>query len=307
MRVYHTDRFPIPLPEGHAFPIDKYRLLRERLEADPWCAARATFEVAPAARDDELAAVHDMDYVRAVRTGTLDALEQRRIGFPWSEAMVERSLRSCGATVAAARAALREGVALYLGGGTHHAARARGGGYCVFNDCAVAARVVQAESMRRRILIVDLDVHQGDGTAELFHGDREIFTFSIHGARNYPRVKVPSHLDVALPDGTDDRAYLEALDESLDRAFALADPAFVFYLAGADPFVHDRFGRLALTAPGLAARDRRVFATCREHGVPLVVTMAGGYGRNVEDTVAIQFETVRQALDLDPSLHLTAR
>lgn len=306
MRVYSTDRFPIPLPDGHAFPIDKYRLLRERIEGDPWCAARAAFDVAPQATDEELARVHDMAYVRAVREGTLDPLEQRRIGFPWSEAMVERSLRSCGATVAAARTALHEGVAIYLGGGTHHAARARGGGYCVFNDCAVAARVVQAESIRRRILIVDLDVHQGDGTAELFDGDPEVFTFSIHGARNYPRIKVPSHLDVALPDGTDDRAYLEALDAHLERAFELADPAFVFYLAGADPFLHDRFGRLALTARGLAARDRRVFATCRERGVPLVVTMAGGYGRNVADTVAIQFETVRQALALDPSLHLTA-
>jgi acetoin utilization deacetylase AcuC-like enzyme len=292
MRVFHTDRFPIPLPDGHAFPIDKYRLLRERIEVDAWCTSRAELEVAPAATDEELGRVHDMDYVRAVRAGTLDPLEQRRIGFPWSEAMVERSLRSCGATVAAARAALREGIAIYLGGGTHHAARARGGGYCVFNDCAVAARVVQAESMRRRILIVDLDVHQGDGTAELFQGDPEVFTFSVHGARNYPRIKVPSHLDV--------------LDETLERAFALAEPAFVFYLAGADPFLHDRFGRLGLTATGLAARDRRVFATCRERGVPLVVTMAGGYGRNVEDTVAIQFETVRQALALDPSLHLTA-
>ncbi|MDA0372971.1 MAG: histone deacetylase [Planctomycetota bacterium] len=307
MRVFHTDGFPIPLPPGHVFPIDKYRLLRERIEGDPWTAARAELEVAPAATDDELGHVHDMDYVRAVRAGTLPPLEQKRIGFPWSEAMVERSLRSCGATITAARTALQEGVAVYLGGGTHHAARARGGGYCVFNDCAVAARVVQAESIRRRVLIVDLDVHQGDGTAELFHGDPEVFTFSVHGARNYPRIKVPSHLDVALPDGTDDRAYLETLDEALDRAFTLADPDFVFYLAGADPFVHDRFGRLALTPRGLAARDRRVFATCGEHGLPLVVTMAGGYGRNVEDTVAIQFETVRQALALDPTAHCTAR
>lgn len=296
MRVFYTDVFAIPLPPGHAFPIGKYRSLRERLRDDAQTRGLARFTVAPAATDDELHLAHAPEYVAAVRAGTLEEGVARRIGFPWSEAMVERSLRSCGATVAAARTALAEGAAVYLGGGTHHAGPARGAGFCVFNDCAVAARVVQAEGGRRRVLIVDLDVHQGDGTAEILRGDPEVFAFSVHGARNYPRVKVPSHLDVALPDGTGDADYLRVLDEALDEALRLAEPEFVFYLAGADPFVDDKFGRLALSKAGLAARDRRVFAVCAERGLPLVVTMAGGYGRRIEDTVDIQFETVRQAL-----------
>jgi acetoin utilization deacetylase AcuC-like enzyme len=297
MRVFHSDGFPIPLPPGHVFPLDKYRRLRERLAADPRTAARARFEVAPRVRDDELLLVHDPAYVAAVKDGSLPAAEQRRIGFPWSPQMVERSLRSAGATVAAARAALLEGAAVHLGGGTHHAAAARGGGYCVFNDCAVAARVLLRERPAFRVLIVDLDVHQGDGSAEILGAEPAVFTFSVHGAKNYPRLKPPSDLDVALPDGTGDVAYLAALDEALERAFALARPDFVFYLAGADPFVGDRFGRLALSKAGLAARDRRVFASCAERRLPLVVTMAGGYGRNIDDTVDIQFETARQALD----------
>ena len=294
-RIYYTDVFELPLPPGHAFPKDKYRLLRERLEASP--EARDTdFRVPPAATDAELHLLHDPAYVAAVRGGTLPEPEQRRIGFPWSEAMVERSLRSCGATVAAARHAVTAGTGLYLGGGTHHADRARGGGYCVFNDCAVAALVLRAETPIRRILIVDLDVHQGDGTAAALADEPEVFTFSMHGERNYPRIKPPSDLDVPLPDGCGDREYLTCLDDALDRALTLAAPEFVFYLAGADPFVGDKLGRLALTKAGLAARDRRVLSVCAERGLPLVVTMAGGYGRDIADTVDIQFETCVQTL-----------
>jgi acetoin utilization deacetylase AcuC-like enzyme len=296
VRVFHTDRFALDLPPGHPFPHDKYRLLRERIERDPETAPRAELTVPPEATDEELELGHDRSYVAAVRAGTLPADQRRRIGFPWSEAMVRRSLRSCGATIAAARAALREGAAIYLGGGTHHAFRASGGGYCVFNDCAVASLVVLSESEAGSVLIVDLDVHQGDGTAAILADERRVFTLSVHGARNYPRVKVPGDLDVELPDGTGDTDYLRALDEALEEAMRLARPRFVFYLAGADPFVDDKLGRLSLTKAGLAARDRRVLSAVAEHGLPLVVVMAGGYARNIHDTVDIQFETVRQTL-----------
>ncbi len=291
MRVFYSDTFVFPLPDRHHFPATKYRMLRERVESDP----RAEMELAPVVTEADLLRVHDPAYVRAFESGALEGIDQKRIGFPWSPELVERTRRSCGATVAAARVALDEGVAVYLAGGTHHAYRDRGGGYCVYNDCAVGARVVQTEGCAR-VLIVDTDVHQGDGTASIFEGDTSVFTFSIHGARNYPVRKETSDLDVPLPDETGDEDYLAALEPALAQSFERARPDFVFFLSGADPFVGDKLGRLGLTKPGLAARDRRVLDACRDAGVPFVVVMGGGYAPDVTDSVDVYEQTVRQTL-----------
>lgn len=282
--------------------MEKYRLLRER------CAELHGVRLAeaPAATDGELALAHDPAYVAAVCQGRLSAAEQREIGFPWSPRMVERSRRSVGATVAAARAALNEGVAANLAGGTHHAYKDRGSGYCVFNDVAVAARLMQAEWQRRRqgvlrVAVVDLDVHQGNGTAAIFRDDPTVFTLSLHGARNFPFRKEVSDLDVELPDGCEDAAYLQALDRALaqlDDPHLAAAPGLIFYLAGADPHEGDRLGRLKLTAAGLAERDRRVLAFAWARRIPVAISMAGGYGRVIADTVAIQLTTLQLATEI---------
>jgi acetoin utilization deacetylase AcuC-like enzyme len=216
----------------------------------------------------------------------------RRIGFPWSPAMVERSRRSSGATIEACRAALAEGVAANLAGGTHHAFAEHGEGYCIFNDSAVAARAMQAEGRVQRVLILDCDVHQGNGTAAILQGDDTIFTFSIHGANNFPFRKQKSDLDIDLPDRTSDDAYLDALEGGVIASLERARPELVIYLAGADPYFDDRLGRLALTKGGLAERDRLVFHYCRRVGLPITITMAGGYARRISDTVDIQFQTL---------------
>lgn len=250
----------------------------------------------PAASDEDLLRVHAPGYVRAMSDGSADEAMMRRIGFPWSAAMVERSRRSSGGTMMALRTALAgEGIAVNLAGGTHHAGHARGGGYCVFNDAVVAARHVQAHGLARRVLVVDLDVHHGNGTAELCAGDPHIYTFSMHAGRNYPAVKPDSDLDVALPDGTGDDAYLDALARHLPVAIERARADAVVYLAGADPFAGDRLGYLALSKPGLAERDRQVLAACRREGLPLAVCMAGGYAPDVQDIVDIHEATVRLA------------
>jgi acetoin utilization deacetylase AcuC-like enzyme len=301
MQVFSNDRFSIALPAGHRFPMPKYRLLRERVEAE---VPGLRLQEAEPATDGELALVHTPDYVTAVVEGTLSAAAQREIGFPWSERMVERSRRSVGATIAAARAALNEGVSAQLAGGTHHASADKGSGYCVFNDVAVAARLMQAEWHRRqrqllRIWVIDLDVHQGNGTAAIFRDDPTVFTLSLHGEKNFPFRKEPGDLDVELPDGCADDAYLAALASALEQAWqgqAAQPPGLAFYLAGADPHEGDRLGRLALTAQGLAERDRLVFACLARHSVPVAVTMAGGYGHDIAVTVGIQLETVRLAL-----------
>lgn len=273
----------------------KYARLHERVAAMAPALGIRLHEP-PAAADEDLLRAHEPGYVRAMAEGTADAAMMRRIGFPWSAAMVERSRRSSGGTLMALRAALEgEGVAVNLAGGTHHAGPARGGGYCVFNDAAVAARHVQAHGLARRVLVVDLDVHQGNGTAEICAGDDSIFTFSMHAARNYPAVKPSSNLDVALPDGTGDAAYLDALAAHLPQAIARANADAVVYLAGADPFQGDRLGYLALSKPGLAERDRQVLDACHRHGLPLAVCMAGGYAPDVGDIVDIHEATVRQA------------
>jgi acetoin utilization deacetylase AcuC-like enzyme len=295
MQAFHSDRFVLPLPVGHRFPRTKYRLLRERV------AGLADLDVreADAASEADLALVHSPAYVAAVLDGSLSAAEQRAIGFPWSQEMVDRSRRSVGATLAAARAALAEGVAANLVGGTHHAAAARGSGYCVFNDVAIAARRLQSEAPLR-IAVVDLDVHQGDGTAAIFAGDDSVFTLSLHGAKNFPFRKAASDLDVALPDGCADAQYLAALDGALDvlwrehesRPFDLA-----FYLAGADPHEGDRLGRLKLSAAGLLERDRRVLAGLGARRIPVALAMAGGYGHDLDVTVAIQAATIEAAIE----------
>lgn len=272
----------------------KYALLHQRVAAHA-AAWGLRLHEPPAASDEDLLRVHCPDYVRRMSRGEAGADEMRRIGFPWSARMVERSRRSSGGTIMALRSALREGIAANLAGGTHHAAYDRGGGYCVFNDSIIAARHAQAAGLVRRVLVVDLDVHQGNGSAQLAAGDDTIFTFSMHAAKNYPAIKPASDLDVPLPTGCGDAAYLDALARHLPVAIARARPDAVVYLAGADPFEGDRLGLLALTKPGLAERDRQVFAACRSQGLPVTVTMAGGYARDIVDIVDIHEQTIRLA------------
>lgn len=294
LRIFRTDQFELPLPPGHRFPVSKYRLLRERVEA-AGLAGPGGLDVAPAAGDSDLARVHTADYLQALRDGTLDREAQRRLGLPWSPALVERSRRSAGATLAAAAAALDDGIAVSLAGGTHHAFPGYGSGYCVFNDCAVAVRALQARGAIARALVVDCDVHQGDGTAAIFEGDPAVYTLSLHGARNFPFRKQRSTLDVELADGTGDAEYLAALDAALAQALPVAAPDLVLYLAGADPFEGDRLGRLALTKDGLHKRDLRVLAACAGAHIPVAVLMAGGYAEPIEDTVDIHYATVLAA------------
>jgi acetoin utilization deacetylase AcuC-like enzyme len=294
MRAFYCDHFVLPLPEGHRFPMSKYRLLRERVVADGILAEADLLE--PEAADwDDLELVHTREYVDGVANGTLPREIQRGIGFPWSEAMVERARRSVGGTIAAARVAMDEGVAANLAGGTHHSFSHRGEGYCVFNDIAVAARVLLRERRIGRALVVDLDVHQGNGTAAIFAGDPAVFTFSMHGASNFPFRKETSDLDVALPDGVEDDEYLAQLAEHLPALIARQRPDIVFYLAGADPYEGDRLGKLKLTFEGLAARDRLVFDACQSAGLPVAVSMGGGYAPEVDAIVRIHASTLREA------------
>ncbi|RPH42522.1 MAG: histone deacetylase [Burkholderiales bacterium] len=293
MKAFYSDRFVLPLPDGHRFPMAKYRLLRERIARDLPDVALAE---PPPATDGVLALAHTPDWIERLSLGRLSALEQRAIGFPWSEAMVERSRRSVGATIAACRAALQDGASVNLAGGTHHAGPDRGEGFCCLNDVAVAARLMQAERRATRVAIVDLDVHQGNGSAEILRNDPSVFTLSIHGARNFPfRNRCDGDLDVDLPDGTGDEAYLDALDLALAAMIERFAPDFLIYLAGADVYDGDRLGRLSLSVPGIAERDRRVFAFARERGLPVAVAMGGGYCPDIDRIVDIHFGTVVQA------------
>lgn len=301
MRAFHSDQFVLPLPPGHSFPMSKYRLLREAAEGS---LPGVRVAEAPPASDGELALAHEPAWITAVAEGTTSAAQQREIGFPWSERMVERARRSVGATIAAARSALfdGEGVAANLAGGTHHAYAHKGSGYCVFNDVAVAARLMQAEWHRHRrrllrVIVIDLDVHQGNGTAAIFRDDPTVFTLSLHGAKNFPFRKERGDLDVELPDGCTDAPYLDALDAALAEAAARhadAPPGLAFYVAGADPHENDRLGRLKLSAAGLAERDRRVLAWLGARRIPVALSMAGGYGRDLAVTVAIQRRTLAE-------------
>ncbi len=299
MRAFYSDQFVLPLPQGHRFPMGKYRLLRERLAAE---LPELQLDVAEPASDGELALVHSPAYIQAVVQGQLSEAAQKEIGFPWTPAMVERSRRSAGATVMAARAALLggEGVSANLAGGTHHAYADKGSGFCVFNDAAVAARLMQAEWGRThkrplQVAIVDLDVHQGNGTARIFERDPHVFTLSLHGARNFPFDKETSDLDIELPDGCSDVAYLEALEQALGELEARFQPDLLIYLAGADPHEGDRLGRLSVSFDGLEARDRRVFDWAWSKRIPLAFSMAGGYGKEMTDTVQVQVNTYRVA------------
>ena len=296
MKLFYADHFVLPLPEGHRFPIAKYRMLRETLAT---CGrfTPADFCIPRAADDETLALAHTTDYVERVCNERLSDAEIRRIGFPWTTAMVERSRRSAGATIEACRSAIADGCAANLAGGTHHAHADFGSGFCVFNDAAVAARLMCRDARLKRIAIIDCDVHQGDGTAAIFNGDEAVFTFSIHGAKNFPFRKQTSHLDIELADGCEDADYLVALARGLDTVFASTQPDLVIYLAGADPFTGDRLGRLALSKSGLAARDQLVFDACKHRKIPVAITMAGGYAHDILDTVAIHASTIRLAHD----------
>lgn len=291
MRLYYADHFVLPLPEGHRFPMAKYARLRERAST----LEGVRLEVPPAATPWELSRAHDPRYVERVMRGELDVRELRRIGFPWSEAMVERSRRSTGGTLAAARAALDEGVAGNLAGGTHHAGVAFGEGYCVFNDIAVTARVLLDERRVSRVTVLDADVHQGNGTAEILGGDARTFTFSVHGLRNFPFRKVPSDLDIALDDGAGDDVYLDAIERGLDEGVRGFAPDLVLYLAGADPYEGDPLGKLSVTKAGLRERDRRVLERCASRDVPVALCMGGGYAPDIDDVVDIHFASFEEA------------
>lgn len=294
MRAYYSDTFVLPLPEGHRFPMSKYVRLRDRVLAEGIVAPECLQAAEPASEAD-LLRCHAPDYVERVMKGGLTDREQRRIGFPWSPALVRRSLRTVGGTLAACRAALEDGVSANLAGGTHHAYADHGEGYCVFNDAAIAARAMQAEGRVRRVVIIDCDVHQGNGTAALLRADPTIYTFSIHGAKNYPAHKEVSDLDLELPDGTTDDRYLTLVEEGTRRALAASGADLAIYLAGADPYEHDRLGRMKVTMAGLAERDRLVFGLCRAAGLPVAVAMAGGYAPDIDDIVRIHAETIRIA------------
>ena len=292
LHAWSSAAYTFSLPAGHRFPIEKYELLRDAVVAEGLVSAvhepaRATLE--------ELARVHTRDYIDRLTSGGLTDAELRLLGFPWSPALVERSYRAVGGTLGAARAALDHGLAVNLAGGTHHAFPDRGEGFCVFNDVAIAVRALRAAGRIRRAAIIDLDVHQGNGTHAIFAGDAETFTFSMHGGRNYPYRKVPGSLDVELDDGTRDEEYLDRLGRLLPQVLARAEPDLVVYLAGADPHEGDALGRLSLSFEGLARRDALVIDSCREVGIPIALTIAGGYGRQLSDTVRIHAETARIA------------
>jgi acetoin utilization deacetylase AcuC-like enzyme len=297
LTLWSSSRYTFPLPEGHRFPVAKYAMLREAVIAHGVVPADRIIDPARV-EVSALELVHSTDYVRRFSNGLLDAAAERRLGFPWSEALVERSFRAVGGTIAATRHALVHGVAMNLAGGTHHAFPDHGEGFCVFNDVAVAIRLLQREGLVRRAAVVDLDVHQGNGTHAIFAGDADVFTFSMHGGKNYPFHKVAGTLDIELPDGTGDEAYLTELHTALPRVLAAAAPDLVVYIAGADPHEGDQLGRLSLTFDGLARRDAFVLQSCREVGIPVAITIGGGYGRRIEDTVEAHLRTVRVAAEL---------
>ncbi len=290
-RIYYSPYYYADIGEGHVFPIKKFELVLDTLLAEGTLSEDEFFEPEPAAVDD-LLLVHTEDYITRLRDGELTAKEVRKLGLPWTESLVRRSFHAISGTINAAMDCLTGGVASNLAGGTHHAYPDRGEGFCVFNDVAVAIRVVQRDGLAKRFLIVDLDVHQGDGTAFIFRDDPDVFTFSMHGAKNYPLFKQPSSLDIELADNTRDEEYLETLDHALSRV-SLHDPDVIFYLAGADPYEKDKLGRLALSIDGLRRRDEMLLSFARDRGVPIVTTMSGGYATDINDTVEIHANTIR--------------
>ena len=308
IEAFYTDEFVLPLPSGHRFPMEKYRILRNKVAQGLGSVCLA---VPPAATLGQLALAHCPNYIRKVESGDLSPQEQRDIGFPWSPLMVERSLRSVGATVAGVRSALQHGASVNLAGGTHHAKRQQGGGFCVFNDLAVAARVFQTDRIAQlnqqgeqgvfraptRVLVVDLDVHQGDGTAEILENDASIFTFSMHGERNYPFQKAVSDLDIALPDGTGDELYLGTLQRALVDIEQRFKPDLLLYVAGLDAHADDRLGKLSLTDAGIKQRDEIVLDWASRFNLPVVAVMAGGYFPDLEHLTDLQFDVVGRLAD----------
>ncbi|MCA1629053.1 MAG: histone deacetylase [Acidobacteria bacterium] len=291
MLVCYTPRYYADIGEGHVFPIRKFELVCRRLLAEGTLRAEDLFEPQPAALADVLL-VHTDDYVTRLRAGALTEREVRRLGLPWSKALVRRSFLAASGTINAARFALSDGVGSNLAGGTHHAFADHGEGFCVLNDVAIAVRALRRDGLIRRAAVIDLDVHQGNGTAAIFEGDPTVFTFSMHGAKNYPLFKTRSTLDVELADGTGDEEYLRALEESLPSVYA-HEPDLVFYLGGADPYAGDKLGRLSLSIEGLRARDEMVLRDCLRRGVPVATVMSGGYAANIDDTVEIHCNTIR--------------
>ena len=305
MHVFYTPRYYADIGHGHIFPIRKFELVRDRLLAQGTLHPGELLEPTPATLDDVLL-VHTDDYISRLCNGELTPKELRRLGLPWSESLVRRSFYATGGTIAAARTALVEGYASNLAGGTHHSFADRGEGFCVLNDVAVAIRVLRKHGLISRAAIVDCDVHQGNGTATIFADDDDTFTFSIHGANNYPLFKARSNLDIELPDGTGDNEYLNVLNHHLRTVFDAADPDLVFYLAGADPYLNDKLGRLALTIDGLRQRDLRVVRECYDRETPIVTVMSGGYGKDINDTIEIHCNTIRMVKDVFES-HAAAR
>jgi len=294
MYALYSDHYVIDLPVHHTFPIQKYRMIREQLLAEGTLSSEELLDPTLAAPPD-VRLVHTRDYWERLSSGTLPDNAIRRLGLPWSEALVRRSRASVQGTLTAARIAIRERVAFNLAGGTHHAFPDRGEGYCVLNDIAVAVRCLQRDGWMQRMAIIDCDVHQGNGTAAIFAGDPDVYTFSLHGAKNYPLIKVPGSLDIALPDDTGDEEYLRTREPVVARILAEFRPGLVFYLAGVDPHQRDRLGRLRLTHEGLRRRDEVVFQACRDAGIPVAVTLGGGYGQDIQDTVEAHCNTVRAA------------
>ena len=294
LHAWTSARYVVPLPPGHRFPIEKYERLRQRVLAEGLVTAGQLHEP-PRVTIDQLQRVHTPDYIGRLTSGSLGDAELRRLGFPWSPDLVERSKRAVGGTCEAVRHALAHGVAMNLAGGTHHAFRTHGEGFCVFNDVAVALHDVLADGSIGRAAVIDLDVHQGNGTHAIFADDPRVFTFSMHGGKNYPFHKVNGDLDIELDDGTGDDTYLALLADALPRVLAKASPDLVVYLAGADPHEGDRLGRLAMTFDGLARRDDMVLQAARDVGIPVAITIAGGYGRAIDDTVEVHCRTVRVA------------
>jgi len=296
MRICYSDRYMIPLAPTHPFPMPKYKMTRDRLLAEGAITHWNLIEP-PLVSDEDILLVHTPDYWFRCTRGELTRQEVRRIGFPWSEGLVRRSRASAQGTIIAARNALRDGVASNLAGGTHHAYPDHGEGYCVLNDIAIAARVLQRDGLAERIAVIDCDVHQGNGTAAIFQSDPNVFTFSIHCEKNFPARKEQSKLDINLPNGVGDEEYLAILREHVPQVLDRFKPDFIFYQAGVDPFERDRLGKLQLTIEGLRRRDEFVISSFRERGIPVVTTMGGGYAKDINDTVEAHCNTVRVALD----------
>jgi acetoin utilization deacetylase AcuC-like enzyme len=296
LKIFYTDTFKIPLPANHNFPKDKYYLLRKRI-VEAQLVQPGDLRIPRPAADEDILRAHDPIYLNRLKNGELAPKEVRRVGLPWSPEIVLRARYSVGATIEACRAALKELIAVNLGGGTHHAFSDHGQGYCYLNDSVIAARVIQAEGLVKNVLIIDCDVHQGNGTADILKNDPTIYTFSIHGKNNFPYHKETSDLDIELEDGTDDAAYLVALEKGIEASLDACDANLAIYLAGADPYKNDRFGRLSLTKDGLAGRDQIVLRHLHQSGLPVAVTMAGGYARQVRDAVDIHFQTVSTAVE----------